>query len=179
MKRKFFVLLAVIMMVSVVSITAFATPPEDAGGDWYYMPTILGVKVAGGNTFLTISDIGNWKGTFDGESEDCAAFPFEVCALSEDYGTVVIHRSGLTFYKGVNTFPAVTVDGKMGRLEMRVNGSKPVGSDWQGHWVITNAEGDLAGLHGQGTWWGPGYNPEIPELWGEIHYSGNIHFGSD
>jgi hypothetical protein len=173
MKKKLFVLLAVIMALTMVSVPALAGPPEDAGGDWYYMPAALGVKVAGDNTFLTITDVSNWNGTFHGQSEDCEVL--EDCAVSEDYGTVVIHSSGDAFYKGVNIFPSVTVKGRTGRLEMRVNGLKKAGSDWKGMWVITSGEGELAGLRGQGTWWGPGWQGD-PEEWGEIHYSGKIHF---
>jgi hypothetical protein len=45
---------------------------------------------------------------------------------------------------------------------------------WQGNWVILSATGELAGLHGQGAWWGPGAGgPELPGL---IYYDGTYHF---
>jgi len=176
MKKMLFVLLGVIMALTMVALPAQATPPENAQGLWYYMPSILDVKVVGGNTFLTITDVGNWNGTFDGDSTECDVFP--VCAVSEDAGTVVAYASGHAFYAGVNTFPSVTVNGKAGRLVMRVNGVK-FGDSWDGRWVIIEGEGELAGLQGQGTWWGPGYNPAEPLEYGEIHYAGDIHFEGD
>ena len=166
MKKKLFVLLAIVMVLSIVSITTFAGPPEDAEGVWYYRPTgPPGEKFAGGNTFLTISDEGYWTGTFAGDSTDI--------------GKVAIHSKGHWIYKGVVTFASVTVAGKTGGLEMRVQGRRPNAlAEWDGKWVITGSSGDLAGLQGQGTWWGPGWLGD-PTVYGIVSYSGNIHFESD
>ena len=51
------------------------------------------------------------------------------------------------------------MDGKTGNLEMRINGWLPAGDppnyeDYEGLWVITSGSGELAGLHGRGTWGG-------------------------
>ena len=163
MKKKLFVLLAVIMVLSMISIPAMATPPENAEGEWIYLPTGQELlKVAGGNTFLSITEDSRWTGTFDGESKD--------------HGTVVIYRSGRLFFKGEVEFTSVTVNGQTGTLELQVNGSKQdSGSDWVGRWVVSGGELYEAGLRGQGSWDGPGWQGD-PEVEGEIHYSGNIHF---
>ena len=177
MNKKLFVLLAVIMVLSMVSIPGLASPPENAEGDWYYLPRLaeMVVRGAGGNTIISTVEDSEWNGTFHGETEDCVVL--DDCAVSVDYGKIVFHSSGRANFAGVVSFPSVTVDGKTGGLEMRVNGVKH-GPEWEGRWVITGGDLHQSGLRGKGTWWGPGWQ-EDPEEWGEIHYSGNIHFESD
>ena len=166
-KKKLLVLLAAIMVLSLVSIPALAGPPEDAGGVWCYLPRsdeFMEYKVAGGNTFFVFGEDAQWTGTFTGESYD--------------YGSGVIHSSGSWLFKGIVSFASVTVDDETGGLEIRVNGSRPdAGSDWVGKWVITGGELHQAGLRGQGTFEGPGW--QGTDVCGEIPYEGNIHFESD
>jgi hypothetical protein len=167
MKKRLIVLLAVIVVLSMVSIPALAGPPQDAGGAWYYLPTGMVVdKVAGGNTFVSISDVGYWTGTIAGDEVDV--------------GTAVIHLSGRWSYtEGILTFESAVVGGRSGGLEMRVRGSRPdIYTDWEGQWLITAATGGLEGLRGQGTWWGPGWQGD-PNVHGVVYYSGKIHFESD
>lgn len=165
MKKNLFVLLATVVLLLLVSIPAFATPPQDASGDWTYLPRgdeLL--KVAGENVFLWNVEDSVWTGTFEGHSVDS--------------GVVVLHREGNLFFKGTVSFDSVKVNGKEGSLEMLVNGTKPdlsLETDWKGQWVISKAGGDLAGLKGQGAWWGPGWQGE-EGVWGDIYYDGKIHF---
>ena len=173
MKKRLFVSLAVIVVLSVVSTPSLASPPEDAGGKWCYMPKTLVVdKVAGGNDFWTTSDDGSWTGTFFGESDDhCSA---------------VLHSSGYLWGHCTVSFESVTVNGQTGGLEMRVllRQSYP-GALWDGKWVITGGTGDLKDLHGQGTMSGPGWLPpdggtdECEEGFGVVYYSGKTHFKPD
>jgi hypothetical protein len=162
--KKLLLPLLVIFTVSLVvalSPPVQAGPPEEAEGLWQYQPFILDQKVAGCNTFLTTFENGVWSGTFEGTS-------------TED-GKVVIHCSGAWSFNAIVTFDAVTVDGKSGTLEMSVVGKRPDGtSDWAGKWVILSGTGELANLHGQGTWWGPG--APAPGQWGDIYYGGQVHF---
>ena len=145
MKKKLFVLLTMIMVLSLMSIPALAGPPDNnASGDWCYelIPS-TDVKVAGGNTFvLDFNDNGHWNGTFDGDSFDD--------------GWIVMRARGYWFFKTTVSFDDVTVLGKTGGLEMRVNGWIPADwesfSEYEGLWVITRATGDLRGLVGRGTW---------------------------
>ena len=165
MRKKLLVLLAAAMLLLLVSIPASATPPQNAAGHWTYLPRgdeLL--KEAGGNIFLWNVEDAVWTGTFDGESVDT--------------GIVVIHNSGSAYFNGNVVFESVVVDGKTGYLELRVNGRKPdltPDTEWKGHWVISAAGGELEGLKGQGSWWGPGWNGN-PEEWGHIDYDGKIHF---
>ena len=161
MKKKFFVQLVLIIILSMTTITAFAGPPDDdVGGTWCYTP-IMKEEIHGKNIFVYIEDVGEWTGTFSG--------------VSKDIGTTIIHtESGKWNYHAIVSFEEVIVNGNMGTLEMRVTG-KLDGAEWEGHCVITGSGGDLSGLKGQGTWWGPGYNPSVPDQCGMTYYSGKIH----
>jgi hypothetical protein len=162
MKKKVWMSVTVFMVVLALSVSVQAGPLTIAEGDWLYMPTVEGVRIAGGNTFLELSEVGEWSGTFDGDSTEV--------------GTVVQHSSGLVFFKGVVSFVG-TVNGQSGTMKMSVVGSKadPT-ADWEGKWVILGGTEGLATLQGQGTWWGPGWSPLTPTEWGVIHYAGNVHF---
>ena len=181
MKKKLFVMMAMIMILSVGSIPALATPAGNAQGDWFYHPRLDElelVKLVGDNTFFRTVEDSRWNGTFQG-SEDCKATEEDNCAASVDVGTVIFHASGRANFLGWVHFESVYVDGTSGSLEMQVNGTKPDAvNDWVGHWVITGGTLHDDGLRGQGSWWGPGWQ-EVPGVWGIIHYSGNIHFEAD
>lgn len=149
-----------VALLSVLSMPAYAGPPDNAEGLWQYQPSIEKTRFADGNTFLKTTENGLWSGTFSGTS-------------TED-GKVVIYSSGAWSFKGTVSFEG-QVNGKAGNLTMRVVGSRPDEStDWTGKWVILSGTDDLASLRGQGTWWGPGASG--PGSWGDIYYSGNIHF---
>lgn len=164
MKKKSMVFFITVLTVTILSTllvpVAYAGPSEHAEGLWQYKPLILDVKEADCNTFLTTFEEGMWTGTFEGKS-------------TED-GKVVIHCSGAWSFKGIVSFDG-EVNGKSGTLTMRAVGTRPDAlTDWTGTWVIISGTGDLANLHGQGTWWGPG--APAPGVWGDIYYSGEIHF---
>ena len=163
MRKLLLTLLAVLMisLLSTLSTSVHAGPPETAEGLWQYVPFILDVKEAGCNTFLTTFENGSWTGTFEGTS-------------TED-GKVVIHCSGAWSFNAIVSFSEVAVGGNEGTLEMSVVGRRPDGSsDWEGKWVILSGTGELANLRGQGPWWGPG--APGPGQLGDIYYDGNIHF---
>ncbi|MFO8036941.1 MAG: DUF3224 domain-containing protein [Anaerolineales bacterium] len=162
MNKKIYISLALVIMLSLATIPVFASPPANASGIWYYIPTeLVFIKEAGGNEFFDLTEAGIWTGTFEG--------------TSIDYGPVVFHRSGVASFRGIVDFEG-EVEGKTGTLMIKVNGRKsnPT-ADWEGHWVIISGGGQLSDLKGQGKWWGPGYNPANPETYGVIHYSGKIH----
>lgn len=160
MKKKLFVLLTVLTVLSFASIPALAGPPDKAEGLWQYQPFILSAKEVGCNTFLTTFENGIWEGTFNGTS-------------TED-GKVVIHCTGAWSFNAIVSFQG-EVAGKSGTLKMSVVGSRPDAfADWEGKSVILSGTGELASLRGQGTWWGPG--APAPGVWGDIYYEGNYHF---
>jgi hypothetical protein len=175
MKKKLFVLLVVIMLLTIVTVPAFATKPDDnVEGRWCYGNIVQEeLKTSGGNIFYNLDDNGAWIGTFKG--------------YSSDDGSTIVHSSGLTTFKSNVTFESVEVGGKTGGLEIRVNGWV-LGEDisgYEGLWVITGATGDLSGLHGQGTWGGIElFNPSCSAIddgmyFASVPYSGSIHFEND
>lgn len=162
MKKRSLLLIAVLMvaLLSALSVSVHAGPPTMAEGLWEYQPFIEDMRFADGNTFLETFENGKWSGTFSGTS-------------TED-GKVVIHSSGAWSFRGIVSFEG-DVNGRSGTLTMHVVGTRPDAfTDWTGKWVILSGTDDLATLRGQGTWWGPGA-PDVG-LWGDIYYSGKIHF---
>ena len=144
----------------IASIPALAGPPEQAEGLWQYQPFTLEVREAGCNTFMKTFENGLWTGTFEGTS-------------TED-GKVVIHCSGAWSFNAIVSFEG-SVAGRTGTFEMSVVGTRPdASSDWEGMYVILSGTEELANLHGQGIWWGPG--APAPEVWGDIYYEGSYHF---
>jgi len=167
MKKKMFVLLAVIMVLSVVSPSAFADSEEDdADGIWCYTPTGLWpIEILGyappGKFFLSAAYESVWTGTFTGESKDG--------------GLIVSHGTEFPgvpmLFIGTSSFEDVVVGGVSGDLEMDTIGDRPdATSDWRGTWVITSGTGDLEGFRAHGTFWGPGWLGD-PEECGVIYYS--------
>jgi len=158
----FLITVLIAALLAVFSVPVSAGPPENTEGLWQYIPSIENVRVADGNTFLDTTETGQWTGTFSG--------------TSTEIGKVVQHSSGLVSFKGAVSFVG-NVGDKSGTLEMLAVGSKPDrGADWEGTWVIISGTGDLSTLRGQGTWRGPGWSPANPTEWGNIYYSGEIHF---
>ena len=175
MKKKLFVLLAVIMVLSMLSIPALAGPPDNSvEGRWCYGDIVEGErKISGGNEFYDLDDSGAWIGTFEG--------------YSSDDGRIQVHASGFTLFKSTVSFESVEVDGKSGGLEMRINGWLQGAdiSDYEGLWVITGGTGELAGLRGRGTWGGiEVFNPlcsaiDEGQFFASVPYEGYIHFEND
>jgi hypothetical protein len=157
MKKRSLTLIAVLMVVLLLtlSVPAYAGQPETAGGDWFYSSTVLDEKQAGCNTFLTTFETAQWTGTFQGNSTES--------------GQVVRYYDGHRSYNAIVTFDDEILYGKQGGLVLSVVGKRPyAGADWDGKWVILSGTGDLANLHGQGDWFGPGG--------GHVEYAGQYHF---
>ena len=180
MKKKLFVLLAVIMVLLMVSMSALATPPDNnVQGRWCYGYFEEGEhKIAGGNEFYDMDSSDAWI-----VDEGYLGFS----GFSESFGRVQVHPSGYTLLKTDTFLDPVTVDGRTGTLEMKVNGWLPVGgdlSDYEGLWVITTGTGELKGLQGRGTWGGvESNNPKCLDIDNgflfSVPYSGSVHFEGD
>ena len=144
--------------------TALAGPPEQASGDWTYVPDLDGLtfRTAGNTTFVHGTEVSTFTGTFVG--------------TSDDEFVVVCHQKGPESFKN---FGKITinftgeVDGRVGGLTMKITGKQdsttcdPSGAIWSGKWVIVGGTGELTDLHGNGTWTGPSF---------DLDYTGKIHF---
>lgn len=171
MKRKLTILSALAVVAALMTaLPAQAGTGQDAAGLWEYKPTVVEEHVIGSATLLETTEEARWTGTFHGElGPDDYAYSTEV-------GRVFIHCSGAMSFVAIVTFEEVTVDGKTGGLKMLAFGHSPVGEEWSGRWLTLRATGELTGLRGHGRWWGPGWNPEAPDEWGQIPYAGTIRF---
>ncbi|MBN1400190.1 MAG: hypothetical protein JXA74_05095 [Anaerolineae bacterium] len=173
-KKRSLLLIAVLVvaLLTALSVPAYATKPYiDLGGEWDYQgEPFFDEKWADGNYFLSFADCGTWTGGFEGT----------VC----DAGDMVFHSSGSVFAKYTVWFSGEVWDESTGTclgegtLEIRFVGKgldEEVGM--QGTWVILDGTGDLATLHGHGTWWGWGSDsvPGTPDL----YYSGQVHQAPD
>lgn len=160
MKKTLSIIIGVTVLLSALSVAALAGPPTHVEGLWQYSPTIVDLRMADGNTFLTTTEEGIWTGNIEGESRE--------------EGKVVIHSTGAWSFRGTVFFEG-NVNGKEGTIEMHVVGKRPDElTEWQGKWTITVGTGELASLTGQGIWWGPG--AAGPGSWGDIYYEGKVKF---
>jgi len=175
--RKMLSATLIVCMVAFLSTlltpTALATKPTYVSGSLAYDPVIVDSKLADGNLHLETTEVGLWFGDLVGVSwdEPCRVVIHKV--VFDPDGNIV--NFDFRWYTSIATFETATVGSKSGGLVMRLHGkdSGP-GTDWHGQWVILSGTGELANLHGQGTWWGPGFPPGIPE--DTIFYDGRIHF---
>ncbi len=160
-KVSIFLLLLVMVLAFMQWAPVSASAPTDVVGKLFYVPYLAGEpKIVGGNTFLKTYEDSWWEGTLEGYS-------YDECK-------VVVHRSGLWTYNAKAYFSG-SVDGRTGELTLRLNGRRPDAfSEWTGQWVILSGTGELANLHGQGTFYGPG-SPGFGEV-GEITIEGQVHF---
>jgi hypothetical protein len=159
MKKTLLVLLVVFVILSTLSIPAYAKRPIDVSGTLDYTFEILNMREANGNTFLYATEHEDWAGDFTGEGDSV----FRVGMFSSGFWNVWLRCE----------FTGTVLGDKEGTLVIQMVGKKPSDGDWYGQWVILSGAGDLANAHGQGTWWGPGFGDYSPM----IRYSGQVHFG--
>lgn len=144
-----------LLLVSLAPI-AYATSPTPANGNITrvsFTPTI--VKNADGNTFIDFIMVSSFSGTFTG--------------ITNDVGTAVLRPTGDFTFNFLSTFNG-TVDGKSGTVVFRVAGKGEGGTTngtARGQFVILRGTGELANLHGQGSFEGEA---------GVATYSARIHF---
>jgi hypothetical protein len=118
--------------------------------------TIYDTRYAGesDNVFVSLSLRGRFTGGISG------SYTSESCWIR--------HNAGLpdvwTIVHGVDFISPATVMGKTGTLDFMLNGKSAEG----GNWVIIGGTGDLANLHGQGT-----YSPAGGAV---VNYEGQVHF---
>ncbi len=141
---------------------AMAGPPSDAEGEWTYFLTGLELREAGNTTFAYGTERSFFDGTFDGEADDT----FVVVCHAMRTGMFQTSVNGTIDFTG-------NVEGQEGTMTMRFVGKQtstvcgPSDAVWTGTWTVVNGEGDLADLHGHGTWTGPSF---------DLDYAGRIHF---
>ena len=143
------------------------------------IPTFSDVKKAGTNGFITMHQTGVF---FEGDIDGTFVMDMERIHHYNDKETVKALPESAPFISWLQ-IPAEfnakayrtvegTVLGYTGALFMRLEckGTLPAAPPHalEGTWVIISGTGELANLHGQGTWWNEGS--------GEFGYEGQVHF---
>lgn len=153
------VCLLIIIAVVLFPVAAYASPPTAASGTLENPISVpVDMRQANGNTIITEIEYADIHGTMEG------SYILEFRA--------VIHGNGKLNMHGISTIDPCTVNGDTGTIIMSLTGtgfmSSPVSGALQGEWVIIKGTGELANLHGQGTF--------TAEVGVGGTYSGQIHF---
>lgn len=150
-KLSILVSLLVVAMLAFPMSTVFAEEPIDVEGTFSATPGAVPVKFPGNNIIFEHSGVGAWEGDISGDTVAQHRW--------------VAHANGITNVHVELTFSSVTVMGesKSGTLSMLFLGKITGLGIGEGTWRIIGGTGDLANLHGGGTW-SPG------------QYEGQVHF---
>ena len=175
MRKRIILTLVTVALLSILVIPSISAKKSTSyvtvQGHLEYIPTILEHIDDGQNIYLSTTEIGCWYDDLDyGEGE--------LIGYSENGpGTVILFDAEwppttgfrMKWYTAEAKFEFFTVNGKTGQVDMRLVGKLHAGdTEWSGHWVIVDASGQLEGITGSGTWWGPG--------WGALYQPGHIPF---
>jgi hypothetical protein len=135
LRRAFFALAIVGALLTLPKAQAQPIPVSGSSTDCEH---VISVQSRGPNTIITLSETGCFHGTFEGTwvgTEQDVIHP---------NGTVTIQASGV-FSGTVNERSGTCVISSA--VSLTRNGDVT-------HWVVDQGTGDLAGLHGQGTFQG-------------------------
>ena len=153
----------VALLATLSMLAVHSTQPTTVSGTFDYTFTITSDRMAGRHWFFEATEDEVWVGSFEGTAVsffrvtwfDFPSGPLKVWLRGTFTGTV--HYGGMD---------------KEGTMVIQLVGWKYPAEDWHGQWVILSGTDELANLHGQGTWWGPGFGDPGPD----ISYEGDIHF---
>ena len=130
---------------------------DQASGTWTYTAAMIDTREVGDYTYVFGEENSTLTGTFEGTSYDVFI--------------VVVDPSGIRHLPTLTMYFEGEVNGKSGTLTVMCVGVKSGDpQEWFGDWEIISGTGDLIGLQGEGTWWGPS---------GSLSYEGQIHFGCE
>jgi hypothetical protein len=179
MKKLAFLIIVTVLSILLTIAPAYAITPTPVSGTFIgtSFPVYGDIKYAGGNAIYTSYNTGAYDsgpmiGTFEqftdviwhfGDPETVKNLPANPMAWNSIPSFAVWHIE--------RTFTG-TVDGKIGSLNILLEAkfSRPTVTypSLEGTWVIISGTGELANLHGQGTWHNsPGQ---------VLVYDGQMHF---
>jgi len=179
MKKIVFLIAAVILLISMTILPAFATTPSAVSGTFIGLtyPVYGPIRIAGANVITSLTSTGQFNsGPMIGTYEDYT----NVALHFGDPETVKTLPANPMTWRSIPSFAVWhiertftgTVEGKPGTLTMHMEAKIGYPTvtypSLEGTWVIISGTGDLANLHGQGTWWNsPGQ---------VLVYEGQMHF---
>lgn len=152
LSRKIIGILTILLAIAVIALpisSVCATKPVNVSGTFSAGVIPVPVKFAGNNIIFEHSGTGAWTGDITGDSIGVHRW--------------VSHANGITNVRVELTFPSATVLGESGTLYILFLGKITGPGVGEGTWRIIGGAGDLANLHGGGTW-SPG------------QYEGQVHF---
>ena len=135
---KSLLLLTIALMLLFVVSTAYASKPNEGGGDFYLTaePVINSVRFANSNTFINQTLVFEYEGTMVGESVA------DVTCLAKTTGQTICH--GREIFTG-------SVDGKSGTFVFQVAVKIDETGQIKGQWIILKGTSELENLKGGGT----------------------------
>lgn len=150
-----------LLSLPVVAQEELVTIP--VSGTFNYTPTLLANMPADGKVFFSSFEDEQWFGDLEGTA--VAQF------------RAVLWNNGVMEGPGFHEWEGTVLGEYEGTLQiMSTFRRNALTAEWYGEWWILRGTGDLAGLHGRGVYWGPGFNPEDPEAEPDIYYAGEIVF---
>jgi hypothetical protein len=170
MKKATFIIAVAILAFMLLSVApVYAEKPMQITGTWKATSgmTMIGPEhTAGGNHFDAFTNTGIYlTGPITGTFEQTVTVTFHTGEPT------FVEAPPMDFLWRIDRTIDATIGDKSGTIVMRLicKGSlTTTGTTLEGTWVIISATDELAGLHGQGTWW------NIPP--GKLGYEGQIHF---
>ena len=164
-------LILLLLVCIVLPVAAYAkSPHQDVDGYFSYMPAMDCTENEAADNLIwrNCTDEGEYdEGTFIGESTEVYDVIMHGYQGDDEVTGFPLFENG--WYKGVVTFTG-EVDEKSGTMRIMFVGKSPGNIlVWSGTWRILGGEGDLKGIHGNGTW----ENTEVPL---RVHYEGRMHF---
>jgi hypothetical protein len=159
MKKVLLTLLTICMLLPMIALPVYATPPTQVSGIFDIAVTVTDVRNAGPNMFIYGTDEEWWQGGLEGY-------------VAETEFVVRAYASGRASFASRYVFEGTVLGSEDGTMEMQLLGQQAApGEWWYGTWVILGGTRGLVNVHGQGTWWGPGMGFD-PDHW----YEGRVHF---
>lgn len=166
---------AFVLLLALAALTLTITPvrastPIHVSGTFSTVATRLSIdKIAGDNIFSTYSGVSTWTGGISCPTGNGHGTQNRIAHFAGDPNSIPAPALLYINLKVDSTLTAATIDGQTGGLTLRLNGiSYPDGSS-EGTWHIVDGTGDLANIHGEGTW-GKAAGPS------QTLYSGIVHF---
>jgi uncharacterized protein DUF3224 len=160
--RNLFALMMVFGLVGQAH-TARAAQPEPASGSWTDCNIVEQVRTVGSVTMVIVTITEQYTGSLSGSY------------VGTEWD--IIRADGSATFIGQGVFTG-SVGQQTGSAQMRYAGTASASGAALAHWEMSNGSGDLARVHGQGTFEGTALDPTpqcaIP--YGGT-YAGEIHFG--
>ena len=149
------------LLLSATSGAAIAQEQVPVSGSFNYTPEIFAQVPAGTSVFFDASEDEVWTGDIEGT----AVAPFRMVITPNGVWDAWLHAE----------FEGTVLGEHDGTMTIASRYMRPSpDAHWTGEWIILGGTGDLEGVQGHGTAWGPGFDAENPEAGPDIFYSGVV-----